>query len=70
MLQMKLRPEYYKESPGEYARGECSRKHFSVALNFTVYCPLPLQHKWYDAMTHFFTLLEGKNVIKLNCGAK
>ena len=36
MLQMKLRPEYYKESPGEYAHGECSRKHFSVARNFTV----------------------------------
>ena len=36
------------------------------------YCPLPFQHKWYDAMIHFLLYwMKGiKNVIKLNCGAK
>ena len=25
------------------------------------YCPLPFQHKWYDAMTHFFALLDERD---------
>ena len=36
---MKLRPNNFKESPGQYARGEFSRRHFSVLHKLTV-------HKW------------------------
>ena len=33
---MKLRPNNFKESPGQYARGEFSRRHFSVLHKLTV----------------------------------
>ena len=34
---MRLRQDYFKESPGQYAHGECYRKHFFVPNKFTVY---------------------------------
>ena len=34
---MKLRPNNFKESPGQYARGEFSRRHFSVLHKLTVH---------------------------------
>ena len=34
---MRLRQENLKESPGQYARGEFYRKHFSVPHKFTVH---------------------------------
>ena len=36
---MKLRPNNFKESPGQYARGEFSRRHFSVLHKLTVRLP-------------------------------
>ena len=34
---MRLRQDYLKESPGQYAHGECYRKHFFVPHKFTVW---------------------------------
>ena len=33
---MRLRQDYLKESPGQYAHGECYRKHFFVPHKSTV----------------------------------
>ena len=38
---MKHRPNNFKESPGQYARGEFSRRHFSVLHKLTV-CDMKL----------------------------
>ena len=40
---MRLRQDNLKESPGQYARGEFYRKHFSVPHKFTVYCQVFLR---------------------------
>ena len=47
---MRLRQDYLKESPGQYAHGECYRKHFFVPHKFTVIVSLisDLRHDGLD----------------------
>ena len=42
---MRLRQDYLKESPGQYAHGECYRKHFFVPHKLTVHDEITLCDK-------------------------